>query len=121
MPAFGTKINQAAMEHAQIIGMVECTHEKRTQFPKMNVGAATPQWDRWVIVAVMALSIIDHHSINCTPAETFHRLVPYKEPDLEFGDPLETLPIKTALKTFVVLSLSEKPKQNIPNNFAAFR
>ena len=67
----------------------------------IGVRADTPQWDRYIILAVMAHNTTYHQSIECTPNEISHRRVPHNALDLKFRNPLQTLCTKTDWQTLV--------------------
>ena len=86
-------ISHATINHAQTIGMVERTHAKLKNIPKISVNANRPQWDRYVDIAIMAHNTTYHDSLKCFPTEIFHGRIPYNPLDLQFRNankPAET-------------------------------
>ena len=55
---------------------------------KINVSADQPQWDQYVIIAVMALNTTYHTSLKCSPTEVFHGRTPHSTLDLKFANPI---------------------------------
>ena len=67
MKTAGIQIEHATVKHAQTIGMVERSHQKLKQILKINVAADSPQWDKYVNLAVMAHNTTYHQLLKCTP------------------------------------------------------
>ena len=54
MDAPGNQIDHVAVKHAQTIGKIECSHQRLKQTLKISVKFDSPQWKRYVSLAVMA-------------------------------------------------------------------
>ena len=101
MKTAGIKIDHATVKHAQTIGMVERSHQRLKQILKINISVDSPQWDRYVYLAVMAHNTTYHQSLKCTPSEVFHGRVPFNALDLKFGNPLKCETTETDITRLV--------------------
>ena len=119
MQASGIKIIHAILKHAQTIGMVERTHQKRKQTLMINVWADTPQWDVYFNIAVMAHNTTYQQSIERTPTEVYNGRSPHNALSLKFSIPLQTRCTKTDWPTLVD-EVIKKYKENVCNIFEAF-
>ena len=119
MKTAGIQIEHATVKHAQTIGMVERSHQKLKQILKINVAADSPQWDKYVNLAVMAHNTTYHQSLKCTPSEVFHGRVPLNALDLKFSNPLQSRTQDTDL-TKLVDQVNEKYKQVNDNILQAY-
>ena len=63
----GIKIEPATVKHAQTIGMIERSHQKLEQILKINISLDSPQWHKYVNMALMAHNTKYHQAIRCTP------------------------------------------------------
>ena len=113
------KIDHATVKHAQTIGMVERSHQKLKQILKINVFADSPQWDRYVNIAVMAHNTTYHQSLKCAPSEVFHGRIPFNALDLKFGNPLKCETTETDI-TRLVDQVNEKYRQVNDNILQAY-
>ena len=119
MKTAGIQIEHATVKHAQTIGMVERSHQKLKQILKINVAADSPQWDKYVNLAVMAHNTTYHQSLKCTPSEVFHGRVPFNALDLKFSNPLQCRTQDTDL-TKLIDQVNEKYKQVNDNILQAY-
>ena len=119
MKTAGIKIDHATVKHAQTIGMVERSHQKLKQILKINVSADSPQWDRYVNIAVMAHNTTYHNSLKCTPSEVFHGRLPFNALDLKFDNPLKCETTETDI-TRLVDQVNEKSRQVNDNILQAY-
>ena len=119
MKTAGFQIEHATVKHAETIGMVERSHQKLKQILKINVAADSPQWDKYVNLAVMAHNTTYHQSLKCTPSEVFHGRVPFNALDLKFSNPLQSRTQDTDL-TKLVDQVNEKYKQVNDNILQAY-
>ena len=115
----GIKIDHATIKHAQTIGMIERNHQKLKQILKINVAADTPQWDRYVNLAIMAHNTTYHQTLKCSPSEIFHGRVPYNALDLKYSNPLQPPRNSTDIKTLVD-NVNKKFKETHDNIIEAF-
>ena len=123
MKTAGIKIDHATVKHAQTIGMLERSHQKLKQNLNLNVSADSPQWDRYVNIAVMAHNTTYHQSLKCTPSEVFHGRIPFNALDLKFGNPLKCETTETYI-TRLVDQVNEKYRQvndNIPQTYHRYK
>ena len=119
MKTAGIKIDHATVKHAQTIGMVERFHQKLKQILKINISVGSPQWDRYVNLAVMAHNTTYHQSLKCTPSEVFHGRVPFNALDLKFGNPLKCETTETDM-TRLVDQVNDKYQQVNDNILQAY-
>ena len=115
MESAGIKIEHASVKHAQTIGMVERSHQKLKQILKINISADSPQWHKYVNMAVMAHNTTYHQAIRCTPTEIFHGRVPFNALDVKFGNPL-TEQRNTTDVTGILDNMNKKFQQTQDNN-----
>ena len=111
MRTAGIQIEHATVKHAQTIGMVERSHQRLKQILKINVAADSPQWDKYVNLAVMAHNTTYHQS---TPSELFHGTVPFTALELKFSNTLQYQTQETDLPKLID-QVNEKDKQ-VSNN-----
>ena len=109
----GIQIEHATVKYAQTIGMVERSLQRLKQILKINVAADSPQWDKYVNLAIMAHNTTYHQALKCTPSEMFHGRVPFNALELKFSNPLQCRTQETDL-TKLVDQVNEK--QNQVNN-----
>ena len=114
MRTAGIQIEQATVKHAQTIGMVECSHQRLKQILKINVATDSPQWDKYINLAVMAHNTTYHQALRCTPSEVFYGRVPFNALELKFSNPLQCRTQETDL-TKLIDQVIEKYKQ-VNNN-----
>ena len=119
MKTIGIKVFHARVKHAQTIGMIERSHQKLKQILQINVSADSPQWDRYVNIAVMAHNTTYHQTLKCTPTEIFYGRVPYNALDLKFSNPL-SLPRNAIDTQSLVDILNSKFKETHANIIKAF-
>ena len=99
--------------------MVERFHQKLKQILKINISVDSPQWDRYVNLAVMAHNTTYHQSLKCTPSEVFHGRVPFNALDLKFGNPLKCETTETDM-TRLVDQVNDKYQQVNDNILQAY-
>ena len=119
MASAGIKIEHASVKHAQTIGMVERSHQKLKQILKINISADSPQWHKYVNLAVMAHNTTYHQAIRCTPTEIFHGRVPFNALDVKFGNPLFEQRNTTDV-TGILDNMNKKFQQTHDNIIEAF-
>ena len=119
MTQSGIKIDHATIKHAQTIGMIERNHQKLKNVLKINVAADSPQWDRYVNIAIMAHNTTYHQTIKCTPSELFHGRVPYNALDFKYGNPLQPPRNNVNIKTLID-EVNQKFKTTHDNIIEAF-
>ena len=119
MASAGIKIEHASVKHAQTIGMVERSHQKLKQILKINISADSPQWHKYVNLAVMAHNTTYHQAIRCTPTEVFHGRVPFNALDVKFGNPLFEQRNTTDV-TGILDNMNKKFQQTHDNIIEAF-
>ena len=119
MSAAGIHIEHATVKHAQTIGMVKRSHQRLKQILKINVAADSPQWDKYVNLAIMAHNTTYHQSLKCTPSEVFHGRFPFNALDLKFSNPLQCRTQETDL-TNLIDQVNEKYKQVNDNILQAY-
>ena len=86
----GNKNDHTTLKRAQTIALVQRTYQKLKQIHKINVTADTPQWDRYVNIAVMAQFTTYRQFIKSTPTKIFNGHVAYNALDLKLNNPIET-------------------------------
>ena len=119
MESAGTKIAHASVKHPQTVGMVERSHQRLKQILKINISADSPQWHKYVNMAVMAHNTTYHQAIRCTPTEIFHGRVPFNALDVKFGNPL-TEQRNTTDVTGILDNMNKKFQQTHDNIIEAF-
>ena len=108
------------LQHAQIIGMIERSHHKLNQIHKNNLDPDTPEWDRYVNLAVMEHITTYHQTINSFSTEVFHGRVAYNALDFKFTNPIKASHPKTDIMTLIDHT-NEKYKSTVENSFEAFQ
>ena len=119
MDKAGIKVSHATIKHAQLIRMIERSHQRLEQILKINDSADRPQWDLCVNLAVMAHNTTYHQTLKCSPAEVFHGRVPYNALDMKFGNTLSP-PRNTTDTESLVDNLNSKFKETHTNIIRAF-
>ena len=119
MESAGIKIEHATVKLAQTIGMVKRSHQKLKQILKINVSADSPQWHKYVNMAVMAHNTTYHQAIRCTPTEIFHGRVPFNALDIKFGNPRSESRNTTDV-TGILFNMNKKFQQTHDNIIEAF-
>ena len=87
--------------------MIQRSYQKLKQILTINLSADSPQWHKYVNMAVMAHSTTYHQAIRCTPTEIFHRRVPFNALDIQLGKSLSEQPNTTDV-TRILNNMGEK-------------
>ena len=119
MTTAGIKFKDATVKHAQTKGMVERSHQRLKQILKINVSADSPQWVKYVNLAVMAHNTTYHQSLKCTPSEVFYGRIPFNAQDLKFSNPLKCETTETEIAK-LVNQVNEKYTQANDNILQAY-
>ena len=99
--------------------MIERFHQKLKQILKFNVSADSPQWHKYVNMAVMAHNTTNHQALRCTPTEFFHGRIPFNALEIKFGDSLSELRTTTNI-TWIVENMNKKFQETHTNIIEAF-
>ena len=88
MESAGMKIKYATVKHARTIGMVDCSHQKLKQILTINISTDSPQWHKYVNMAVLADNTTYQQARHCTSIEFFYGQISFNALDIWFGNPL---------------------------------
>ena len=100
--------------------MVERSHAKLKKIRKTHVNVARPQWDRYVVIAIMAHNTTYHPSLTCSPTEIFHRRTPYNDLDLKYSYPEKRVDTNFGDVNKILDRMNEIYRDNTDNIIAAY-
>ena len=115
----GNKFEHATVKHAETIGMLERSHQRLKQILKVNLSTDSPQWDKYVNLAVMGHNTTYHQSLKCTPSKVFHGRIPFNALDFKFSNPLKCETTETDIAKLID-QVNEKYKQVNDNILEAY-
>ena len=79
------RINQASIEHAQTIGILEKTHATLKTSMKISTGERRSMWHNYKHIAVMNYNTSYHERLGCEPTSVLHVRIPYNILDIKLG------------------------------------
>ena len=86
------KLKHASLKHAQTIGLLERSHAALKRTLRINENGTSPNWVKYVDIAVFVHNTSYHTSIGCTPSLLFHGREPITPIDIRFQTSRKTLP-----------------------------